>query len=73
MYGFSVALLCILCLGFHIPSFFFFLTHKHAISFLFFLVFLGPHPQHVDVPRLGVELELQLPAYIAAMATPDLS
>ena len=23
-----------------------------------FLVFLGPHPWHVEVPRLGVELEL---------------
>ena len=27
----------------------------------FFLVFLGPHPQHLEVPRLGVESELQLP------------
>ena len=26
--------------------------------FFFFLVFLGPHPQHMEVPRLGVELEL---------------
>ena len=24
----------------------------------FFFVFLGPHPQHMEVPRLGVELEL---------------
>ena len=24
----------------------------------FFFVFLGPHPWHVKVPRLGVELEL---------------
>ena len=23
--------------------------------------FLQPHPQHVEVPRLGVELELHLP------------
>ena len=22
--------------------------------------FLGPHPQHMEVPKLGVELELQL-------------
>ena len=29
-------------------------------SFFFFLVFLGPHPRQVEVPRLGVELELQL-------------
>ena len=27
----------------------------------------------MEVPRLGVELELQLPAYTPAMATPDLS
>ena len=28
----------------------------------FFFVFLVLHPQHMEVPRLGVELELQLPA-----------
>ena len=26
-----------------------------------FFVFLGPHLWHMEVPRLGVELELQLP------------
>ena len=26
--------------------------------FLFFFFFLGPHQQHMEVPRLGVELEL---------------
>ena len=31
------------------------------IQFFFFLVFLGLQPQHMMVPRLGVELELQLP------------
>ena len=32
-------------------------------------VFLGPHPRHmVEVPRLGVQLELQLPAYTTATA-----
>jgi len=40
---------------------------------LFFLVFLGPHQQHVEVPRLGVNSELQLPPYITAIATRDLS
>ena len=29
----------------------------------FFFFFLGPHPLHIEVPRLGVETELQLPAY----------
>ena len=28
----------------------------------FFLCFLGPHPQHMEVPRLAVESELQLMA-----------
>ena len=26
-------------------------------------MWLGPHLWHMEVPRLGVELELQLPAY----------
>ena len=30
------------------------------IYFSFFSFFLGPHMQHSEVPRLGVELELQL-------------
>ena len=36
-------------------------------------VFLGPHLQHMEVPRLGVKSELQLPAYTTATATRDLS
>jgi len=36
-----------------------------------FLVFLGPQPRHMEVPRLGVEWELQLPAYTTAIATLD--
>jgi len=31
--------------------------------FFFVFVFLGLHPWHMEVPRLGVELELQLLAY----------
>ena len=31
-----------------------------------FLFFLGPHPQHMEVSRLGVKLELQLLAYTTA-------
>ena len=38
-----------------------------------FIVFLGPHLQHMEVPRLGVELELLLLAHAIAKATPDLS
>ena len=43
--------------------------------YLFIYLFLGPHPQHMEVPRLGVEseLQLQLSAYATAPATPDLS
>ena len=37
--------------------------------FLFF--FLEPHPRHMDVPRLGVKSELQLPAYTIATAMPN--
>ena len=33
--------------------------------------FLGLHLQHMEVPRLGVESELQLQAYATATATPD--
>ena len=34
--------------------------------FVLFFVFLGPHPLHMEVPRLGVQSELQLPAYTTA-------
>ena len=34
-------------------------------------VFLGLHLRPVEVPRLGVQLDLQLPAYTTATATPD--
>ena len=39
---------------------------------LFFLLFRA-HLQHREVPRLGVELDLQLPAYTTATAMWDLS
>ena len=35
------------------------------------LFFSGPHLGHMEVPRLGVQLELQLPAYTTATAMPD--
>ena len=41
--------------------------------FFFPLVFLGLHLRHMEVPRLGGESELQLPAYATATATRDLS
>ena len=47
-------------------KFYFINTEKRFFSFFlsfFFLVLLGAYPQHMEVPRLGVELELQPPAY----------
>ena len=42
--------------------------------FLFcFFLFLGLHLQHMEVPRLGVKLELQLLAYTTATAMSNLS
>ena len=38
--------------------------------FLFFC-FLGLHPRHMEVPRLGVESGLQLLAYTTAIRMPD--
>ena len=38
---------------------------------LFFLSFLGPRLLHMEVPRLGVELKLYLPAYTTARAIWD--
>ena len=44
-------------------------THFQTLFFCLFL--LGLHPQHTEVPRLGVELKPQLPAYATATAMPD--
>ena len=40
---------------------------------IFFFFFLGPHLGHMEVPRLVVQLELQLLAYTTATGTSDLS
>ena len=56
---------CTSLLG-HIKSFFF------SFFFLSF-VLLESHPRHMEVPRLGVQMELQLSAYTTATAMPDLS
>ena len=42
-----------------------------SCTFFFFFVFLGPHTQHKDIPKLGVEWELQLPANTTATAAQD--
>ena len=52
-------------------------SRPHALSphFLFYyyyyLSFLGPHLRHMEVPRPGVESELQPPAYTTTTASPD--
>ena len=42
-----------------------------GLYFCNFFVFLGLHPRHMEVPRLGLKSELQLLAYTTATATPD--
>ena len=44
----------------------FILNFKSSLGILSF--FLWPHLQYMDVPGLGVELQLQLQAYDAAVA-----
>ena len=41
------------------------------LFYSYFLIFLGPQVQHMEVPRLGVESELQLLAYATATAMQD--
>ena len=50
-----------------------FFSHTIFYNILGFFggVFLGPHLQHMEVPRLGVESELQVLAYAIATATPE--
>ena len=45
--------------------------NSQPTSFLFVCLFLGPHPWHMEVPRLEVKSELQPLAYAIATATPD--
>ena len=44
---------------------------KEIRGFLFVFCILGLHMRHMEVPRRGVESELQLPAYATATATWD--
>ena len=46
-----------------VPSF------SSSSSSFFFFCFLGPHLRHIEVPRIGVKSELELPAYTTATAT----
>ena len=49
------------------------LSLPSTLIFFFSLYCLGSPLWHMEVLRLGVESELQLPAYATATATPDLS
>ena len=44
---------------------------KSIFFFFFFFCFLGLHPQHKEIPRLGGELELQLLASVTGTAMQD--
>ena len=57
---------CHLCIA---PPFFSFLV----FWFVFVFFFLTAHLKHMEVPRLGVQSELQLPSCTTATAVPDLS
>ena len=51
-----------------------FMKIERTISLsLFFFFFLGPYLQHMEVPRLVVQSEIQLPAYTTATAMHDTS
>ena len=45
----------------------------HYMACHIYFYFLGLHSQHMKVPRLGVQSELQLLAYVTDTAMPDLS
>ena len=74
----STIIYCVLCVRHHILIFLF-NPHKDIFKFisnyhtriLYFV--LGPRVQHMEVPRLGVKLELQLPAYTTAIEIPGSS
>ena len=48
----------IVCIGIREPVLYFFFGHLELWDFFFF--FPGPYLKHMEVPRLGVELELDL-------------
>ena len=40
-----------------------------SVGIYIYTLFLGLYPWHMEIPRPGVELELQRPAYATATAT----
>ena len=55
--------------GYNFRTFYIFQYIQYIFFSFFFFFFLGPHPRHMEVPRLGVELEVQLPAIATVTAT----
>ena len=46
---------------------------KYPVQWTIFFFSLGLYPWHIEVPRLGIKSELQLPTTATASATRDLS
>ena len=46
---------------------------SRPLSPFFCLFLLGPHPWHMEVPKLGIKSELQLWVHTTVTETPDLS
>ena len=55
----------------HFEFILFFVFCLFLLLLLLLLLFLGPLLRHMEVPRLGVQSELQPPAYARATATQD--
>ena len=65
---------CLLVLELLVISLFVVVVSDFSFCLLLLFVcfcFSGPHLLHMEVPRLGVESELQLPAYTTATAMQD--
>ena len=60
-----------LMVNYILATFFSYIT-PHFFTFFSFSAFLGPLLRHMEVPRLGTELELQLQAYATATARQNL-
>ena len=68
---FSVKLSLVTVLYWLVRALVFILLFRNSKIEFFFFFFLGPYLCHMEVPRLGVKLQLQPPAYATATAVPD--
>jgi len=50
---------------------FYFILFYFILFYFYLFVFLGLHPMHLEVPRLGIKSELHLLTYTIATAMPD--